>query len=144
MLRAPTEGQDIAADYRHLGLSLGRHPLALLRERFSSLGIMQADDVARLDHGTPVRAAGLVITRQRPSSALSVTFVTIEDETGYLNLVVWQRLAERQRSILLGATLLGVRGHVQKEGGVVHVVARRLYDHSPLLGELVPRSRDFH
>ena len=96
-----------------------------------------------MPHGTKVCAAGLVITRQRPSSAAGVTFVTIEDETGYLNLVVWERVAERQRQILLGSTLLGVSGEVQKEGEVVHVVARRLSDHSPLLGELPARSRDF-
>jgi len=144
MLKAPTEGQSIAADYLHLGLSLGRHPLALLRERFVSLGVEQAGRIAQSDHGMLAYAAGLVITRQRPSSAAGVTFVTIEDETGYLNVVVWERLAKRQRPILLEATLLGVKGHVQKEGEVVHLVARQLYDHSALLGGLATRSRDFY
>ncbi len=144
MLKAPTEGEDIISDYRHLGLSLRRHPLALLRDRFGSLGLEKASRVLQLPHGTAVYAAGLVITRQRPSSAAGVTFVTIEDETGYLNLVVWERLAERQRKTLLGATLLGVWGEVQKEGEVVHIVARRLCDHSALLGELPTQSRDFH
>jgi error-prone DNA polymerase len=97
-----------------------------------------------LKHGTRVRAAGLVITRQRPASASGVTFVTLEDETGYVNLVVWDRLAEQARRALLGAALLGVVGTVQKEGEVVHVVAERLFDHSALLGSLVTRSRDFH
>ena len=143
MLRAPTEGEDIISDYRHLGLSLRRHPLALLRARLSSMGLAKAAQVLELPHGTIVRAAGLVITRQRPSNAAGVTFVTIEDETGYLNLVVWGRVAERQRQILLGSTLLGVAGRVQKEGEVVNVVARRLSDHSALLGELPARSRDF-
>ncbi|MCZ6476454.1 MAG: OB-fold nucleic acid binding domain-containing protein, partial [Gammaproteobacteria bacterium] len=144
LLRIPTEGQNIAADYRHLGFTLGRHPLALLRTRLIAMHIEQASLVTELAHGTATYVAGLVITRQRPSSAAGVTFVTIEDETGYLNLVVWERLAKYQRSILLGATLLGVKGHVQKEGEVVHVVADRLYDHSALLGSLPAQSRDFH
>ena len=144
MLRRPTEGEDIAADYRHVGVSLGRHPLALLRTRLTAAGVSTASAVADLEHGARVRAAGLVITRQRPSSASGVTFVTLEDETGYLNLVVWEQLAQRARRILLGATLLGVAGAVQKEGGVLHVIAERLFDHSELLGRLVTRSRDFH
>ena len=144
MLKAPTEGQEVLADYRHLGLSLRRHPLALLRDRLTSLGLQTAGDVLRRPDGAVVHAAGLVITRQRPSSASGVIFVTIEDETGYLNLVVWERVAERQRQVLLGATLLGVHGEVQREGAVVHIVVRQLGDHSGLLGELPTRSRDFH
>jgi len=143
MLKAPTEGQEVLADYRHLGLSLRRHPLALLRDRLTSVGLQTAGDVLQFPNGAVVQAAGLVITRQRPSSASGVIFVTIEDETGYLNLVVWERVAERQRQVLLGATLLGVHGEVQREGAVVHIVARQLSDHSGLLGELPTRSRDF-
>jgi len=144
LLRRPTEGEDIAADYRHLGVSLGRHPLALLRPQLTAVGVSTARSVAELAHGTRVTAAGLVITRQRPSSAAGVTFVTLEDETGYLNLVVWERLAERARKTLLGASLLGVEGTVQKEGEVLHVIAERLVDYSELLGRLATRSRDFH
>jgi error-prone DNA polymerase len=144
LLRRPSEGEDIAADYRHVGVSLGRHPLALLRPKLDAAGVSVARAVTGFEHGARVRAAGLVITRQRPSSASGVTFVTLEDETGYLNLVVWERLAERARKILLGATLLGVAGVVQKEGGVLHVIAERLFDHSELLGRLVTQSRDFH
>ena len=143
MLKAPTEGQEVLADYQHLGLSLRRHPLALLRNRLTSVGLQTADDVLQFPNGAAVHAAGLVITRQRPSSASGVIFVTIEDETGYLNLVVWERIAERQRQVLLGATLLGVHGEVQREGAVVHIVARQLSDHSGLLGELPTQSRDF-
>ena len=143
MLKAPTEGQEVLADYQHLGLSLRRHPLALLRDRLTSVGLQTAGEVLQLTDGAVVHAAGLVITRQRPSSASGVIFVTIEDETGYLNLVVWERIAERQRQVLLGATLLGVHGEVQREGAVVHIVARQLSDHSGLLGELPTRSRDF-
>ncbi len=144
ILRRPTEGEDIAADYAHIGVSLGRHPLTLLRPRLTAAGISTAHEVAELAPGARVRSAGLVITRQRPSSAAGVTFVTLEDETGYLNIVVWERLAQRARRALLGATLLGVCGVVQKESGVLHVIAERLVDHSELLGKLVTRSRDFH
>jgi error-prone DNA polymerase len=144
ILRRPTEGEDIAADYRHIGVSLGRHPLILLRTKLDLAGIRTAREVADLDAGARVRTAGLVVTRQRPSSASGVTFVTLEDETGYLNLVVWERLAQRDRRALLGAKLLGVVGVVQKESGVLHVIAEELIDHSGLLGKLVTRSRDFH
>jgi error-prone DNA polymerase len=144
LLRRPTEGDDIAADYRNIGVSLGRHPLALLRQRLDAAGLQTARAVAELLSGDRVRTAGLVITRQRPSSASGVTFVTLEDETGYLNLVVWERLAERARRPLLGARLLGVVGVVQKESGVLHVIAEELVDHSELLGKLETRSRDFH
>jgi len=144
MLRRPTESEDIAADYRHLGLTLGRHPLALLRDRLCERRVQSAREVADLTHGTRVRAAGLVITRQRPSSAAGVMFVTLEDETGYLNLVVWDSLAQSERRIVAGAALMGVVGKVQKEGAVLHVIAERLFDYSDLLGRLVTRSRDFH
>jgi error-prone DNA polymerase len=144
MLRRPTEGEDIAADYAHVGVSLGRHPLFLLRSRLDAVGVSPARAVAELSAGARVRTAGLVITRQRPSSASGVTFVTLEDETGYVNLVVWERLAERARRALLGARLLGVVGMVQKESGVLHVIAEQLVDYSGLLGTLVTRSRDFH
>ena len=143
MLKAPTEGQEVLADYRHLGLSLRRHPLALLRDRLTSAGLQTAGDVLQFPNGAVVQAAGLVITRQRPSTASGVIFVTIEDETGYLNLVVWERVAVRQRQVLLGAALLGVHGEVQREGAVVHIVARQLSDHSGLLGELPTKSRNF-
>jgi error-prone DNA polymerase len=144
LLRRPTEGDDIAADYRHVGVSLGRHPLAVLRPTLEAAQTIAARDVAERPHGVRVRTSGLVITRQRPSSAAGVTFVTLEDETGYLNLVVWDNVAQRQRRALLGASLLGVIGTVQKEGGVLHVIAERLIDHSELLRGLVTRSRDFH
>ncbi len=134
LLRAPTEGQDIAADYQSLGLTLGRHPLALLRTRLRRQGIRTAIDLQELRDKARVRTAGIVTTRQRPGSAGGVTFVTLEDETGYVNLIVWQRLAERQRQVLLESRLLGVWGQVQRQGDVLHVVAIRLEDYSELLG----------
>lgn len=144
LLKTPGEGRDIVADYRHVGLTLGRHPLAVLRERLSSAGISAADEVQASDNGSYIRTAGLVVTRQRPASAAGVTFVTLEDETGYLNLIIWENVAKRERRALLGASLLGVEGHVQKQDGVLHIVASRLHDHSTLLGDLIVRSRNFH
>jgi error-prone DNA polymerase len=141
LLRRPTEGEDIVADYA--SISLGRHPLALLRRRLDAMRLMTAAAVAATRHEQRVRTAGLVITRQRPASAAGVTFVTLEDETGYLNLIVWESLAKRQRRALVGARLLGVEGKVQREGEVLHIVAERLFDHSALLGGLVTESRDF-
>jgi len=143
LLPAPSEREAILADYASLGLSLRRHPLALLRERLSALGLVSAADVESVPAGAQVATAGLVVTRQRPASANNVTFVTLEDETGCVNLVIWKRIAERRRRILLGASLLGVRGQVQRESGVTHVVAADLSDHSAMLGGMVVQSRDF-
>ncbi|MDZ7768482.1 MAG: error-prone DNA polymerase [Woeseiaceae bacterium] len=144
MLRRPTEGQDIVADYRSLGLTLRRHPVALLRERLSAGGYCTARSLPDRAGGQPVRVAGLVITKQRPGTASGVTFVTLEDETGHVNLIVWKKIAESQRQALLNAQLMGVAGELQIEGSVIHVIARRLIDLSAWLGDLRVRSRDFH
>ncbi len=143
MLRAPGEGRDIVADYRSLGLTLGRHPLALLRQRLAGEGVISSAELEAVPHGVRVRYAGLVVNRQRPGSARGVTFVTLEDESGHANIIVWRDLAEAQRRPLLGARLLEVDGQVQKEGSVIHLVAQRLVDRSRLLGSLDVRSRDF-
>jgi len=143
MLRKPTEGQDIVADYRSLGLTLGRHPLALIRSRLDAFRYVPASRLPELPSGRRIRIAGLVITKQRPGTASGVTFVTLEDETGCSNLVVWKKIADEQRDVLLNARLMGVQGELQKEGKVIHVIARRLVDHSELLGDLVVRSRNF-
>jgi error-prone DNA polymerase len=144
MLAPPSEGESIVADYRSLGLTLGRHPLALLRERLAGAEISSARELQNIPHGARVRTAGIVITRQRPSSASGVTFVTLEDETGQVNLIVWQRVAEAQRRPLLEARLLEVHGELQREGEVMHVIAERLVDKSRWLGALQTRSRNFH
>jgi error-prone DNA polymerase len=144
LLPPPSEGEAIVADYAHLGLSLRRHPLALLRTRLSELRLLTADAVRQVEPGTRVRTAGLAITRQRPASANEVTFVTLEDETGQLNLVIWKRIATRRRAALLQARLLGAVGEVQRESGVTHVVVSDLADYSSMLGGLVFRGRDFH
>ena len=143
LLRAPTAGENVVADYRQLGLTLGPHPVALLRSGLAAVAVHTAEEVLTLAHGTRVRVAGLVLVRQRPGTASGVTFVTLEDETGVTNLVVWKRIAERDRRALLNSRLLWAEGEVQREGDVVHVVARRLRDESLRLGELLARSRDF-
>ncbi len=143
MLRRPTEGQDVVADYQSLGLTLGRHPVELIREHLDNWRYVASAELANLATGRPVRIAGLVITKQRPGTASGVTFVTLEDETGCSNLVVWKKIAEEQRDVLLNARLMGVQGELQKEGKVIHVIARRLVDHSALLGELLVKSRNF-
>jgi error-prone DNA polymerase len=144
LLVAPSEGQDVVADYRAVGLTLGRHPLALLRARLRREGVRTAAELDAVDAGAPVRVAGIVVTRQRPASASGVTFVTLEDETGNVNLVVWQRVAEAQRRALLESRLMEVSGHLQREGQVTHVVVVRMVDRTALLGRLATRSRDFH
>ncbi|HEY5666400.1 MAG TPA: error-prone DNA polymerase, partial [Gammaproteobacteria bacterium] len=128
LLRRPTEGEDIVADYAATGLSLGRHPLALLRSRLGKMGLQTAADIHELAHHQMTRAAGLVITRQRPSSAAGVVFVTLEDETGYLNLIVWEKLALQARGALLESRLMGVAGRVQRDGDVLHIIASKLFD----------------
>jgi error-prone DNA polymerase len=143
-LAAPTEGDDIVADYAALGLTLRRHPLALLRERLKKQRIHTATEVANSRNGQFIRAAGIVTCRQRPATASGVIFVTLEDETGYVNLIVWNDLADRQRKELLGSRLLAVSGEVQREGRVVHILAKRLEDLSPMLGRLSTTSHDFH
>jgi error-prone DNA polymerase len=144
LLRAPTEGQDILADYRSVGLTLGRHPLALLRTRLARDGILSAEGLWQLDDGATVRTAGLVITRQRPMTASGVTFVTLEDETGHINLVVWLQVAERRRRVFLESRLLEVSGKLQRQNNVLHVIVTGMRDRSRLLGNLDARSRDFH
>ena len=143
-LPAPTEGQNIVADYTSTGLTLGRHPLALLRPRLQRMKIVKAAQLTQFTNGDTVRAAGIVTCRQRPGTASGVVFVTLEDETGYVNVVVWNRIAENQRRELLGARLMGVEGKLQREGDVIHLIARRLTDHTRLLGTLATASRDFH
>jgi error-prone DNA polymerase len=147
-LLAPTEGQDIVADYAHTALTLRRHPLALLRDRFTALRLKTAAQVNSARQRQPVRTTGIVTCRQRPSTASGVTFVTLEDETGTINVVVWRTTAEKYRRELLGSTLLTVYGHVERVETeavpVVHLIAERLEDHSALLGQLTVASRDFH
>ncbi len=143
-LPPPTEGQDIVADYRTLSLTLRRHPLALLRKTLQRRRLATAAEIAQAPPGRIIRTAGIVIGRQRPDTTSGVVFVTLEDETGATNVIVWRDVGDRQRRELLGAKLLAVFGKVEREGQVVHVIAGRLADLSSLLGNLQTHSRDFH
>ena len=131
-------------DYAATGLTLRRHPLALLRPRFAKLKMTTARDLLHAPSGRTVRVAGLVTCRQRPGTASGVIFVTLEDETGQINVVVWRDISQKQRRPLLAASLLGVQGRLEREGEVTHLIAGRLTDYSALLGELMVTSRDFH
>jgi error-prone DNA polymerase len=143
LLRAPTEGQNIVADYRTTGLTLERHPVCLLRGHLDRYSYARAAELPDIGDGQAVNVAGLVITKQRPGTASGVTFVTLEDESGQVNVVLWKKIATRYRAALLNARLLGVSGELQIEGQVIHVIARQLFDHSDLLGDLTVVSRDF-
>jgi error-prone DNA polymerase len=144
LLSAPSEGEEICADYASLGLTLGRHPLALLRPRLAAASLAPASELGRAGHGAAVRTAGIVLMRQRPAAASGVTFLTLEDESGQVNVIVWERIGERDRRALIESRLLEVHGELQCQDGVTHLIARRLIDRTPLLGELLTRSRDFH
>ena len=143
LLPKPSEGQNIVADYQSVGLTLERHPMHLLRDRLNRYRYRVAEQLPELNNGQAISVAGLVITKQRPATASGVTFVTLEDETGHMNLVVWKQVADQHRAALLNAKLMGVRGEVQIEGKVIHVVAKQLIDHSEMLGGLMVKSRDF-
>jgi error-prone DNA polymerase len=144
LLTAPTERQSIEADYASTGLTLGRHPLALLREQLRAERLSSAAELYELPHGSLVRTIGLVLLRQHPANAHGVTFLTIEDETGQVNLIVWRNVGDTQRRPLVEARLLEVRGKLQRQGPILHVVAHRLIDRSDLADGLGARSRDFH
>ena len=143
LLRAPSEMMSIVADYASVGASLRGHPLALLRPELP-VGCKRSKELWDMPDKSQVQVIGLAITRQRPANAANVTFVTLEDETGFINLVVWEQVAERQRKALLGASILQVNGELQKRDGVVHVIAKRLEDRSCLLDRFKASSRDFH
>ncbi|MBS0580941.1 MAG: error-prone DNA polymerase [Proteobacteria bacterium] len=144
LLPLPTEGQGIVADYASIGLTLGRHPLALLRARLKAGALLTAQELKNTGHGARVRTAGIVLMRQRPGTAGGVTFLTLEDESGQVNVIVWERVGREQRPALLEARLLEVHGELQHQEGVCHLIAHRLIDRSALLGDLLTRSRDFH
>ena len=141
-LQAATEGHEVVQDYASTGLTLRSHPLALLRPRLAKH--FTARKLEDLPDGAWARVAGIVTCRQRPGTAKGTVFVTLEDETGWINVIVWPDLVEGQRRELLAARLLGVAGRVQREREVLHLVARRLFDHSALLGSLNTSSRNFH
>jgi error-prone DNA polymerase len=142
-LAPPSEAESITADYHATGLTLGRHPLALLRPTLHKMRFLPAEVLNTFADRQIARGCGIVTVRQRPETAKGVVFVTVEDETGLVNVIVWRDLVEKQRKELLSASLLGVYGIWQREGEVRHLVAKRLVDLSHLLGRLGTSSRDF-
>jgi error-prone DNA polymerase len=152
VLPAAPEGEEIVFDYASLGLTLRRHPLALLRPRLARMKLLSAAQLHELPDGRRVRACGIVTVRQQPQTAHGTIFVTLEDETGPINVIVWKSLREEQRDDLLKARLLAVEGTWQRDvesgGQVRHLIASRLKDLTPLLGRLGRQtrsgSRDFH
>ena len=143
-LPAPRLGESLAADYRSTGLSLRAHPLALLRAQLTQRRILSSRDLREREHGRNAHVAGLVTQRQRPATAKGTIFVTLEDEHGMVNVIVWPHLAIRQRKALLQSRLLAVRGRWERVDGVEHLIAGRLEDLSDQLGTLQVESRDFH
>ncbi|WOJ91847.1 error-prone DNA polymerase (plasmid) [Methylocapsa polymorpha] len=138
-LRQMTVGGEVVEDYGHVGLTLRAHPVSFLRGDLSCKGIATCAEAMQARDGRWVRAAGLVLVRQMPGSAKGVMFITIEDETGVANLVIWPKLFEKQRRIILSAGMLAVDGRIQREGDVVHLVARRVADLSRLLASVGDR-----
>jgi error-prone DNA polymerase len=132
MLRPMTEGREVVEDYRSIQLSLRAHPLAFLRAGLDERGFVPCLQLARIKDGRRVQLSGIVLIRQRPGTT-NVTFITIEDETGIANIILWQRRFEAQRRIVMGAPMIGVTGIVQREGEVIHVIGERLEDQTGLL-----------
>ena len=140
-------GEEVVADYATTGLSLKRHPVFFARPRLAKWGVTPAallQSERSYPHGRWTKVAGLVLVRQRPGTASGVVFVTLEDETGVVNLILWADVYDRYRKDVRYATLLQADGYVQREGQVVHILAKRLYDRSQLLHGLQQPSRDFH
>ena len=136
-------GAQVVEDYRSTGLSLRRHPVSFLRADLAAQRIVRCADLATARNGQRLTVAGIVLVRQRPGSAQGVLFVTIEDETGHANLIVWPSVFDRQRRLVLTATMLACRGKLQREGEVIHVVADHLTDLSHLLRSVGARDGGF-
>ncbi|MFA1625275.1 error-prone DNA polymerase [Rhizobium mongolense] len=143
VLRQMTAGHNVVADYSHTGLTLREHPIAFLRKDLQKRNIVTCADAMNARDGRWLMAAGLVLVRQMPGSAKGVMFVTIEDETGPANVVVWPSLFEKRRRVVLGSSMMAINGRIQREGDVVHLVAQQLFDLSGDLSGLADRDIDF-
>lgn len=143
VLRQMTDGHNVIEDYSHIGLTLRQHPIAFLRKDLSARNIITCADAMNSRDGRWVYTAGLVLVRQKPGSAKGVMFITIEDETGSANLVVWPTLFEKRRRIVLGSSMMAINGRIQREGEVVHLVAQQLFDLSGDLVGLADRDEEF-
>jgi error-prone DNA polymerase len=143
LLPVASESQNILNDYAASGFTLRRHPIALFRSHLDAHHVSTASDLNSINNEANVKVTGLVTSRQRPMTAAGVTFLTLEDESGFVNVVVWPDLGEKLRPIVRQAMLLGVVGHVQKSEGVIHLIAKDLVDLSHWLGNLEVSSRNF-
>jgi error-prone DNA polymerase len=143
-LPLPSAAEDVRADYAMTGLSLGKHPLSFLRAKLRARRFKRSSELRGMKHGQRVSFAGLVTMRQRPQTASGVTFITLEDEDGLVNAVIWQHVAERQRREFLESRLMAIEGRIEHADGVQHLIATRLENLTPLLSGLTTSSRDFH
>ena len=138
-----TAGSEVVEDYGHVGLTLRRHPVAFLRDDLAARRMVTCTQAMDARDGRWLEAAGLVLVRQRPGSAKGVMFITLEDETGIANLVVWPQVFEKFRRVVMSASMIAVRGRIQREGEVVHLVAHRLVDLSAELATVGSRDVAF-
>jgi DNA polymerase III alpha subunit len=129
-------GEQVIEDYRHLHLSLKEHPVSFLRADLEARGAVPHERLPTIPNGQRVIVAGLVLVRQRPGTAKGVIFMTLEDETGIANTIVWQRMFEKHRPVVIGARLVAVTGKLQSASGVIHVVMDEIDDLTPLLRRL--------
>ncbi len=136
-------GREVVEDYRTLGLTLRRHPLSFLRAELAADGMIRASDLPHTRDGSRIRLAGIVLVRQKPGSAKGVMFITIEDETGHANLIIWPAVFERQRRLILSAGMVACHGKLQREGSVIHVIVDRLEDYSEMLRSVGDRGDTF-
>ena len=143
-LPIPSAGENMRADYALTGTTLGQHPMAFIRPQLRRRRYRDSSELASLPNGRHVRVAGMVTLRQRPGTASGVVFLTLEDEHGLTNVVVWRTVAERQRRVLLESNLLAIDGYMESQHGVQHLIAQRLEDLTPMLGLAQVKSRDFH
>ncbi len=135
-LRPLTDGREVIEDYRTLQLSLRAHPLTFVRDELARRGVTRCADLASIRDGRHVQVAGIILVRQKPGSAKGVLFITIEDETGIANGILWPDRFEKQRRTVMSASMIGMRGRVQKEGEVIHVICDRIIDHGDLLTQV--------
>jgi error-prone DNA polymerase len=138
-----TDGHNVIQDYSHTGLTLRQHPIAFLRQDLQERNIITCSEAMNARDGRWVYTAGLVLVRQKPGSAKGVMFITIEDETGPANIVVWPTLFEKRRRVVLGSSMMAINGRIQREGEVVHLVAQQLFDLSADLSGLADRDTEF-
>ena len=134
----------MVADYQRVGLTLRSHPLKILRPTLRKMRLRSSEEIREARPGQLIRTTGIVINRQRPDTASGVTFATLEDESGLINVTVWRNVAERYRVELTQSRLMTVFGVIERDETTVYVVASRLVDHTQLLGDLATSSRDFH